>query len=219
MTAMDEVQKWITDTKAGDFEKVDSTADWKFRQLIEKAKTFETVLSEELIQVSAYVAAQKCNYYIQGLIDNAENVFPPLTLSRLTQSTIKEVQQAGRCLAFDNSTASGFHMLRATEEVLHEYYITVCKPTSKDKLESWAAYIKKLFDLTENATTNTDLKDHVNMVLVLLRQIKDQDRNLIMHPEIILDDNEALTLFEITKTAIMAMANKLPTPRLPVPIK
>jgi hypothetical protein len=48
------------------------------------------------------------------------------------------------------------------------------------------------------------------MVLAFLQQIKDQDRNLIMHPEVVLQPDEALTLFEVTKGAILMMAEKLP---------
>lgn len=42
---------------------------------------------------------------------------------------------------------------------------------------------------------------------------KDHGRNLIIHPEISLTPDEALSLFEIAQGAIMAMAETLPIPK------
>jgi hypothetical protein len=50
----------------------------------------------------------------------------------------------------------------------------------------------------------------VKETVAILQQIKDNDRNLIMHPERVLSSDDAFTLFEIAKGAIMAMAKKLP---------
>jgi len=212
LNAIKEVETWASNIKVTeDWTKEDPATDWKFHQVIDKAKNFETVLSEELLTLSAYWATKKGIYSPSDLIDNAENVFPPSVLEKLSESAVQEVAHGGRCLAFDIPTASGFHMLRATEEVLHDYYIAVCKPKCKDKLDNWGAYISALYELTkETSPTKVDIKEHIKRVLALLRQIKDQDRNLIMHPEIILNADEAFILFEITKSAIMAMSDRLP---------
>ncbi len=167
-------------------------------------------MSEELLTLSAYCATQKGIYSTSDLIDHAEKVFPRPVLEKLSEAVTQEVAHGGRCLAFDIPTAAGFHMLRATEAVLHEYYVAVCKPKSKNRLENWGAYISALYKLTEETTTKADVKDHVKRVLALLQQVKDQDRNVIMHPEVVLTTNEAFVLFEITKSAIMAMSDKLP---------
>jgi len=211
LDAISEMEKWASNLKApGDWTKEDTSVDWKFQQTIDKAKNFETVLSEELLTLSAYCATQKGIYSTSDLIDHAERVFPPSVLEKLSEPVVQEVAHGGRCLAFDIPTAAGFHMLRATEAVLHEYYVAVCKPKSKSKLENWGAYISALYKLTEETTVKADVKDHVKRVLALLQQVKDQDRNVIMHPEVVLTANEAFVLFEITKGAIMAMSDKLP---------
>jgi hypothetical protein len=216
--AINEVQTWASNVKAPeDWAKEDPTVDWKFQLVIDKAKNFETVLSEELLTLSAYYATQKGIYSTSDLIDQTAKVFPPSVLGKLSKSVVQEVTYGGSCLAFDIPTASGFHMLRATEEVLHEYYIAVCKPKSKSKLENWGAYIAVLYKLTEEASTKADVKNHIKKVLALLQQIKDQDRNLIMHPEIALTADEAFILFEITKGAIMAMAERLPEQKKKAP--
>jgi hypothetical protein len=42
------------------------------------------------------------------------------------------------------------------------------------------------------------------------QQIKDNERNLIMHPERVLSADDAFRLFEIAKTAIITMSTFLP---------
>jgi hypothetical protein len=210
LTATDEVFKWLQTSKPEDVIKKDAVVDAKFQQVINTAKKFETVLNEELATLSAYSASKKGIYSTSDLIDRAENIFPPAVLARLSKAIVREIQEAGKCLAFDIPTASGFHMLRAMEEVLHSYYLVVCKPENEDKLDNWGAYITALHKLTgEKTDTNAKTKNHAEMMLALLQQIKDQDRNLIMHPEVTLNADEALKLFEITKGAIMTMAEKL----------
>ena len=52
-------------------------------------------------------------------------------------------------------------------------------------------------------------------VVGLLQQLKDRHRNLIMHPEVVLTDDEAFRDFELGKASIMAMADRLPEIELP----
>lgn len=214
IAAIDEIGKWSAAAQPESYSKEDVAVDWQFQQVIDKAKTFETVLSEELKTLSAYSASKKGIYSTSDLIEQAANTFPSSVLERLSKPVVQEVREAGRCLAFDVPTASGFHMLRATEGVLHEYYIAICKPEKKSRLDNWGAYITALYKFTKEETnTDTEIQKQVKKVLALLQQIKDQDRNLIMHPEITLSANEAFVLFEITKGLIMALAEGLPLPK------
>jgi hypothetical protein len=210
LKAVEEIINWFVAAKPEDLQNVDPSTDAKFQALIDTAKTFETVLNEELATLSAYSVSKKGIYSTPDLIDNTEKVFPVSILSKLSPDIVREIQEAGKCLAFDISTASGFHMLRATEGVLYQYYIAVGKPKKKEKLENWGAYIAYFYKLTEpEAKINQETVNHIKKVLALLQQVKDQDRNLIMHPEIVLNADEAFVLFETTKTAIMTMVEKL----------
>lgn len=170
-------------------------------RIINTGKRFETVLAEELSTLSGYLVTQKGIYSTPDLIDHTENVFPPLIRAKLPQGVIDDIRQSGRCLAFDCPTASGFHILRAAEVVLHSYYIAVCSPPNPKTLDNWGAYIAAL------RSSSKDLD--VMMVEALLQQIKDQHRNYIMHPELILSPDEAFRLFDVAKTVIMAMVDRL----------
>lgn len=206
INATGEVEKWISDTPAKEWEKDDYSADSTFQKLIDKAKEFQTVLSEELQTLDTYHVTQKGNYSTTGLIEQAENVLPEAARNRMNPNIVEEIRHSGRCLVFDNSTASGFHILRAVELVMHEYYLVVCKPKPKPsgRLDNWGAYLTEL-----RKSTDQD----VRKVEALLQLIKDDDRNLIMHPEQILSPDEAFSLFEIAKSAIIAMASALPVPK------
>jgi hypothetical protein len=218
LKTMDEVAHWWFTAKPEDQQKTDVLVDSKFMRVVQTAIKFETVLNEELATLATYSVSKKGIYSTPDLIDTTEKAFPESALSKLSPDIIREIQEAGKCLAFDIPTASGFHMLRATEAVLHEYYLAIGEPQKKDKLENWGAYISYLYKLAESETEIDEEKvNHIKKVLALLQQVKDRDRNLIMHPEVVLSADEAFMLFETTKTAIMTMADKLP-PYQPIDI-
>lgn len=172
----------------------------KFGSIITAAKEFQTVFQADLRTIAAYQVAQKGAYSIEKLVESAEEAFPPKSLSKLTNEVISEIREAGRCLAYDIPTACGFHMLRASELVIHDYYVAILKPAKKDKLPDWGTYIDKLRHSSDA---------HAKKVAELLQHLKNQHRNLIMHPDVVLSDEEAATLFELGKTSIMVMTEKL----------
>lgn len=195
------VHKWFTTIPPEEWGKKDYIAEFTFRQAIDKAKEFQTVLLAELHTLATYHVSQKGIYLTTGLIEQTEKILPESILGKIHTDIIEEIRQSGKCLAFDVAIASAFHMMRATESVIHEYYLHVCKPQTKRKLDNWGAYIAKL-------EQSQDLE--VQEIVAMLRQIKDRHRNLIMHPEIVLTADDAFTLFEIAQGAIIAMASALP---------
>jgi hypothetical protein len=196
----------------------DKNFDYSFEALhsktIEYAKEFETVLLADLERLIVYQPEQKGIIDTRLLISHPENDLANDTLKKLSDKTVAEIRESGKCLAFDNYTASGFHILRALEIVLYDYYVAICKPSNPNDMlsENWGVYLNPLYELTknENNTLDKDDKLHVKKVYALLQQIKNQDRNLIMHPETVLDNNDALTLFGIAKNTITIMSEKLP---------
>src|ERR1051326_3728627 len=55
------------------------------------------------------------------LLGNAHANLPTDTVARLSSAVIADIDEAGRCLAFDRSTAAGFHILRAVEPLIVQY--------------------------------------------------------------------------------------------------
>lgn len=201
INAIDQGREWIRTTEHSEWYKSNPDVDAKFQNIINVAKEFEIVLSAELQTLTTYHITQKGIYSTSDLIEHAEKILPDHVLAKIDIKAAEEIRESGKCLALDCATASAFHMMRATEEVMHEYYISVCKPKPVKRLENWGAYIAEL---------QKSLKPEVKEVVAMLQQIKDRHRNLIMHPEIALSPDEAFTLFEIAQGTIIAMADKLP---------
>jgi hypothetical protein len=99
-------------------------------------------------------------------------------------------------LAFDLPTATGFHMLRATEAVLIEY--KTAAGVKKSKTRNWNKYIQDL------KAAGADQK-----IVAILDQIRDLHRNPLMHPEVVLTMPEASAIFGICQSAITIMAQDM----------
>ena len=200
-SAKDGAKRWITETGAPEWDKPDEDVDEIFEKIINIAKEFEIVLSAELQTLATYNITQKGIYSTTDLIERAEGILPEDVLGRISRMAVGEVRESGKCLALDCATASAFHMMRATEEVMHRYYVSVCKPKPAKRLKNWGAYIAEL---------SKSNKPEVKEVVAIIQQLKDRHRNLIMHPEVVLSIGEAFTLFEIAQGAIITMADKIP---------
>ena len=172
--------------------------------LVLRAQELQTVLLAELQTKAAYFVPQQGIYQTGDLIDRAEFTLPEETRSKLAPNVLNDLREAGRCLAFGVATASGFHMMRAVETVVWAYSQTVdVSGTVKkpSKSQTWGAYTKYL-------AKSSDAK--VKEVHALLQQLKDNHRNLIMHPEKVLSPNDAFRLFEEGQSAIITVADRLP---------
>lgn len=156
-------------------------------------RAFQIVLQTELGKMDTYFVSQKGIYSTSDLIERADNVLPFEILQLLPEPIVTDLQQAGRCLAFDLSTAAGFHIMRAVEAVLRDYYYPAFVQ-KKAKGRTWAAYIRDLDD------SDADPK-----VISILDQIRSLHRNPTIHPEEVLTINQAMTLFAIAQSAIVSM--------------
>jgi hypothetical protein len=108
----------------------------------------------------------------------------------------KDFREAGRCLAFEVPTAAGFHAMRATENVLRQYYsLLLGKPVTRI---DWGTCTQEL----KKAKAN-------QKVVQVLDQIRDLHRNPLMHPQEFLSMKDAISLFDIAKSAIGALAEEI----------
>ena len=188
--------------------------EFAFQNVATAAAQFQIVLAAELATQIAYHVTAKGNYDTAKLVERAEGCLPDGAQSVIGDVVVGELRQAGRCLVLDSPTACAFHMMRALEGTMYQYYLVMCSPSSKKRLGNWGEYIaalRKAAGLDNAPATMKDTKaiDHVKLTVPMLQQIKDQDRNLIMHPEIVLTPDEASSLFEVAKAAIILMADWL----------
>jgi hypothetical protein len=76
----------------------------------------------ELQTLDSYFISKKGIYSTADLIEHAEQALSVPIRAKMPAQAITDFIQAGKCLAFDSFTASGFHVLRATDSVLRLYY-------------------------------------------------------------------------------------------------
>jgi hypothetical protein len=167
---------------------------------------FETVLRNELAIADVYFVTRKAGYDTSVLIANAEKNFSS-ELTAKVSGAIPDIREAGKCLAFEMSTAAGFHVLRAVEAVVRAYWDAVSKGKAHPRQKSLGVYLKKMRDTKVGAAK----------VLAILQQIKDLHRNPLAHPDETLTLEEAVGLFGIAQSAINAMLKDIPMPK-PAPI-
>lgn len=161
---------------------------------------FETVFAAELPTFDTYTIIKKGIYVTADLIERAEMAIEENIRSILPDNITRDFNQAGRCLALELPTAAGFHTMRAVEGVLRVYCDLAIRSSGSRKKRSrvMGQMIAQLRSLKEDAK-----------VLDILDHIRDLHRNDLMHPEIFLDMGEALRLFDIAKSAICAMGDRI----------
>ena len=168
-------------------------------------KEFETILRAELSNADAYYVTRKAGYKSLLLVENAENLFPN-ALGVKVPASISDIRDAGRCLAFELSTASCFHIFRAVETVVRSFWDAVSKGAKHPDLQTLGNYASELEkgNFGEIKTRET------------LKQMAKLHRNPLIHPEVNLDMEEAIGLFGICYSCIAAMLNEIPLPPTPI---
>ena len=155
-------------------------------------REFETILAAELPTLTTYIIDQKAAYSTPDIVENAEIIFTKEIRKSLGEAAIEDIRQAGRALAFDLFTAAGFHIVRATESVIRRYYAVVVG--SKPKKRDWGAYIVGLRG-----------KGADDKIVAAIDQMRSLHRNPLLHPEDVLSEEDALGLFGIAQSAIIAI--------------
>lgn len=156
-----------------------------------KAQQFETILAHELPKLETFFVPQKGTHSTSDLLEHAVNNLSAKVRVRLTPEAVNDINAAGRCLAFDMPTASGFHILRAVESLIRAYHFKLTGSALAVKSRNWGTYIKSL------NSHGADKK-----VTGYLEHIKDFYRNPIVHPEVTLTPDEAFSLFGASLSAI-----------------
>lgn len=156
--------------------------------------TFETVFAAEFERRDVYCVTRKGIYSTAELIDRSENAFSPAIRAKIPDA-LPDINQAGRCIAFELPTAAAFHIFRAIEAVSKQYVIVLCGDTPK-------------------ATNQTSIGGHIKMLentdadkraIDALEKIRTLHRNPVMHPEQSLGMDEVLNLFGLAQSAIRSM--------------
>jgi hypothetical protein len=165
---------------------------------------FETLLSTEMGEATTYFVPPRGIYSTAALIDFADKSFPGEIASYVPEKAKTDWRAAGRCLAFNLFSSSGFHVARAVEAAMESYYQLFSGKPGKT-LRSWDDYHKELQKIKQgNPTPSPEEK-----TLVEFDQMRQDFRNPIVHPRVTLEEADARILFNNGESLIIAMAGEI----------
>lgn len=158
-------------------------------------QVFEATFASENENSNVFSISRKGTNDPMSLMREADENLSPDIRSRLAPETIRDIRDAGQCLALDCHTACGYHILRAVERMIIKYVEKVTRHvTLKKKPRDWGAYIRVL-----------SLYGADGKVIGNLQHIKDHYRNPIIHPEDTVSPDDALSLFFTSISAIIQL--------------
>jgi hypothetical protein len=126
---------------------------------------------------------------INKLLYDVSSLFAPNVFNSLSDTAQYDFKYAGRCIGFVIPTAAAFHLLRATEDVLRDYYQFIYK-RNRIKNLLWGPMINHL----EKRKTQPIPPD---VMLKNLDNIRVSFRNPTQHPDKIYDIEEVQDLFSL----------------------
>jgi hypothetical protein len=177
---------------------------WRLNYLKRLFSEFEMIFQEEMKETATYYVPRKGIYYTPALVDSADETFPEELLPYIPQKAREDWKAAGRCLAFNLLSASGFHAARAVEAMLEGYYQLFSGKQGKT-LNGWADYKDALEKIISGGADPAPQKK----TLAELDQMRLDYRNPIMHPRIVLNEADARMLFANGESLIIAMAQEV----------
>ena len=122
--------------------------------IISNINRFQIAVCEELRYLFFFVLEPKGNLSIGHLVAGASAGDAPPALALLDQAVKREINEAGRCLAFAFATAAGFHVLRSVEMVA-KGYLLAANGSLPSRRRNWGEYIAQL----ENVGASSDVID------------------------------------------------------------
>jgi hypothetical protein len=108
-------------------------------------------------------------------------------LCNLSDTAIAEYDASAKCLAFRLPTAAGFHMMRAIEFVLVPYVQIFSGRNFSSLNTNWGSYVAHLKSVLKGAARRKPKVQNVD----LIRQLKNNYRNPVMHADMVLTEEEA----------------------------
>ena len=152
-------------------------------------------LDAEIMGFEAFVVTPKI-LDVKKLLDNVASLLAPDVFSSLPQIAKYDINEAGKCIAFERPTAAAFHVLRGTEEVLRLFYCTLIRRRRVSPLMWW--------DMVNDLRSRQKTKKHETLYNNL-DNIRFSFRNPTQHPEKIYDIHEVQDLWSLCVEAINRM--------------
>ena len=159
----------------------------------------ETVVFPESAIKRIYVLPNR-RFNSEYLLSSPQKLLKEGTFEKLDEIAKQDIASACRCILFGEATAAAFHILRATESVLKNYYFLYKKQRRLEK-PMWGPMIVELRAKTKSKPPET--------LLTSLDLIRSAYRNPTQHPEATYEIDSAQDLFGVCLDVIGKMGGEL----------
>lgn len=163
-------------------------------QLKKTIAQIDTVLRAESKITTAFVLTDK-RMDLKKLMYDVPALFAKGTFNKLPSIAQDDFKEAGKCIALERPTAAAFHILRGTESVLRQFYVSSVKSNPiKDLM--WGPMTESLRQ-QKNPPPDELLKhlDHIRLSF----------RNPTQHPDKIYTSDDAQDLFSLCEDVVNRM--------------
>lgn len=187
---------------SGKLSKLDKDARLSSEQaeeLQEMMNVIRTTLEAEINGIKAFSVTQK-RIDIDKLINDVPSLFAPGIFSKMPDIAKYDFNEAGKCIAFERSTAAAFHILRGTEDCIRHYYLMLVRQRRVQDY-SWGPVVKDLRSRRKTQKYET-LHNHLDNIRLSFR-------NPTQHPEKIYDIQEVQDLWNLCIEAANRMCKIL----------
>jgi len=167
--------------------------------LHDEMKVIENIIFSEALTKDVYVLPAR-RYNGDYLINNPGKLLKDGIFDKLTDMAKFDFIAACRCLSFGEATASAFHILRATEDTLKEYYFKY-KKTKRLAKPMWGPMTQELRNKKKPKPSDS--------ILNALDVVRVSYRNPTQHPQAIYDLDSSQDLLGVCIDLINKMAIEL----------
>lgn len=184
-------------------------ADHEIDGLCEAVEDFGVILeseSRDALRVFAVLPKDVCD--TAKLVDHAEDVLGEKTLPALPGVIRNDVNLAGRCLAFELWTATGFHAMRAVEAMCREYYLVTTEnpPLDTFRLGEIIAELERRLEQEEGAKVSDS---PLGLIVYTLLRLNKLYYLPVLHSKMILTSETAVQVFELATEVITMICDDL----------
>jgi hypothetical protein len=178
------------------------------KAMLDAINKFVNVFRFDMEDRHVYLATGIGAYSIPKLIENADSHLSVLAQKSISYETRSDFFFAGKCLAFDLYTASGFHALRSVEDMARTYHkaITGCAEPTTQNLGPLINDLRTELEKEEGTKVS---ESPLGLIITLLARINKAFRSPIMHPEMTLGYNSAKFVFDLAALVISDMVEDL----------
>lgn len=163
------------------------------------ANDLRLTLDAETSVTYAFVTRPK-RHDIERLSEDVGSLMTPGVFAALSDLARTDLEEAGKCIVFERSTAAAFHLMRATEDTLRCFYLANVRRDRVNPL-MWGPMTNHLRNRRNPPPA---------VLLDVLDHIRRNFRNPTQHPEMTYNIEEAQDLFALSVDAINRLVGNMP---------